>query len=488
MSLLVLAALALSCAGSWLAAPYGRSRTIVVLGQLGQGLVIAVVAVGLLAAPFESRAVTGYAWPLAAAVVVAAIAGGVRLLRRAAPIDAPAGGYVLASTPTHSAGRGAASAEPEQLAIRSAASPPADGAALYGLLAVLVALTVLASFEAHDRPPFPWDAWTTWLFRPKAAFLLPGVAFSQTPGIGSDVLALEVWAAHYPNFVGAALTWLARLGGAWNESHLLLLWPFAYLAATLAMLALADHLLPRRALAIGVTLLFATTPFLVTHAMLAGYMDLWTVGAVVLLSGAVARRAAGARVDAAIGAAFALPLLLKIEGVVWVAIALATVGLVRRPKLAGGALAALALLVLVCMFALPHGLHLFGDALVISRDEVQLPYLGATPIAANPVLLPLARAMFGTETFGVTSWAIVTGIVLLPLLRRAAVAPVERALRLYAGLSFLFVIALFGLTYAGQWAVDQTAVSRVLLQMLPALVLVAAPTLERVLGGRDGAA
>ena len=64
MSLVLLAALALSFAGSLLATSIGRTRGVVTLGRLGQGFLFGAIFAGFVANVFEKNAVMAYVRPI----------------------------------------------------------------------------------------------------------------------------------------------------------------------------------------------------------------------------------------------------------------------------------------------------------------------------------------------------------------------------------------------------------------------------------------
>lgn len=439
---------ALTLAGSWLALPLGRGG-IATLGRFAQGYLVAALVVGWIASGFERSGTTAYALPLLAAVAVAALAAVVRDVRRGARVDAA----------------------------------DAPKAALVALLVVALAHAALAASTAQSQPPFPWDSWTNWLFRARAWFLEPGIPFSPIP-TEADPRPVQVPGAHYPAAIPGLVAWLARLGGDWSYPRLLLAWPLAYLASVFALAAFADHALRSRVAALAAAAVLAATPLVVTHALLAGYADLWTMGAVVLAVGAAFEWRRTGRFDPRIGVAIVLPVLVKIEGLVWLALLLLSLALVWRPRVFGIALAALAAVALLAMFAWPGGVHLFSERLVLAPDLVRIPYLGSTPLSLNPVLGPLARALLTSQTFGVAIWAVLAAGVASFVLRRDRIvrgsedAGAWRVLHAFALLSLAFVLSLFAFTLAGRWALDQTSLSRVFMQLLPIFILVAARAFE----------
>ena len=444
----LVALVALSFAGSWLALPLGRDARIAFAGRLGQGFLAGALVAGFVASRFERAGITGYVWPLFALVLLAAFAALVREVRAAQP------------------------------APRAGIESPALRWTTLALIAVVAAHATLALAEIDDRPTYAWDAWTNWIYRARAWFLEPGAAFSQVPVVGEA--ALQVPGAHYPETVPALVTWLARLAGEWSPTRFLAAWPFAYVAAVLAFAALADAVLRSAVVARLAAIALAATPIVATHAMLAGYADLWMLGSVVLALGAAVSIASSPRLDPRVVLLLLLPLAVKIEGAVWLALLALSYALARWPKRAGWTLAALAAVGLSLTIAWPGGVHLFGERLVLDRALVRIPYLGETALVLNPVLGPMLRAFFTTETFGLSLWAVAAALLVAwPL--RAAREPepddarvAHRTVLAFALASFAFVVALFAFTIAGQWALNQTSLSRVALQVLPAWLLAAA--------------
>ena len=444
----LVALVALSLAGSWLALPLGRDARIAFAGRLGQGFLAGALVAGFIAAQFERAGVTAYAWPLFAIVLLAAIGALVREVRSTR---------------------------------HATATVPPRGAVHWATLVlalVVAAHATLALAEIDDRPTYAWDAWTNWIFRARAWFLEPGATFTAVPVAGEATL--QVPGAHYPATIPGLVAWLARLAGEWSPHRFLAAWPFAYVAAALAFAALADTLLRGTLVARIAAIVLAATPIVATHAMLAGYADLWMLGAVVLALGAATSIAVAARPDPRAFVLLLLALAVKIEGLVWLALLAAAYALARWPKRAAWVFAVCAAAALLMTFAWPGGVHLFDDRLVFDRALLRIPYLGETALVVNPVLGPIARAFFGTETFGLAMWAIAAALVAAWPLRRAmgreqgGPGVAQRTVTWFALASFAFVFVLFAFTIAGQWALNQTSLSRVALQVLPAWLLAAA--------------
>ena len=101
------------------------------------------------------------------------------------------------------------------------------------------------------RETFPWDAFTTWMYRAKVWVLSNGVeTFSSTRQwleSGSAHYVLE--AAHYPISVSAIAAFSAVLSGGWSDQAASLPWFFTALASCFVLLGLSRYQAPQGGLA-----------------------------------------------------------------------------------------------------------------------------------------------------------------------------------------------------------------------------------------------
>ena len=147
--------------------------------------------------------------------------------------------------------------------------------------AVTVCFLFLILLNNVYREIFPWDAFTTWMYRAKVWVLSNGVEpFSSTQHwleSGSAHYVLD--AAHYPISVSAIAAFSAALAGGWSDQAASLPWFFTTLASCLALVGLSKYQAPHGGsspvIACG---MLATTPLLHLHGSLAGYADIWVMG------------------------------------------------------------------------------------------------------------------------------------------------------------------------------------------------------------------
>ena len=147
--------------------------------------------------------------------------------------------------------------------------------------AVIVGFFFLILLNNVYRDIFPWDAFTTWMYRAKVWALSNGVEpFSSTQHwleSGSAHYVLE--AAHYPISVSAIAAFASVLAGGWSDQGASLPWFFTALASCLVLLGLSKYQAPQGGLSPLIACgMLATTPLLHLHGSLAGYADIWVMG------------------------------------------------------------------------------------------------------------------------------------------------------------------------------------------------------------------
>ena len=149
------------------------------------------------------------------------------------------------------------------------------------LLGVLVLYLALVLLNNVSRDIFPWDAFTTWLFRAKAWVLTDSALtfIPQTLWLTGGPSAYTLPASHYPVAVSAISAFTSALGGQWNEQMASLPWFFCSLASALLMTGLCQLQQPsNKVIPVLGGILLSTAPLVHLHGMLAGYADIWVMG------------------------------------------------------------------------------------------------------------------------------------------------------------------------------------------------------------------
>ncbi len=343
------------------------------------------------------------------------------------------------------------------------------------LVALLAVHAWLMADEILLRPMYPWDAWAAWLLKPKA-WMLGGhldafVGFDEWLADASGTLrTAQTWS--YPEALGRIAVWFASAWGDWNAGVVGAIWLALWIALLggafggLRSLGLARDRAVIAAYALG------SLPLINVHVALAGYADLWIAALIAFACLAWMRGLeTGARGSFVLAALFALLLpTVKLEGAIWLVLLagsmlyawmplrLRRIALVLAPLIGAGVVAA----------------YLLRLALVAPA----LDRIGLT--SDTDVLLAHAPAVIGAAADGLFSqynWHLFWIAFALTLVVRFATLRQSAPLR-FVGLFLLlgsaFLFALFVLTPAGKWAESYTAVNRLSLQIVPAMLVFAA--------------
>ncbi len=354
-----------------------------------------------------------------------------------------------------------------------------------GLLSV-VYRGYLASREILLRPTFPWDAWDAWAVKSKTWFLLghyvPFVSATQwIDAAGSAAYTGPAWS--YPAGLAWVQVWFASAAGGWIEPLVNLPWIALWIGLLLA------HYGQWRALGVSVVrsaafaYVLASLPLLTVHVALAGYADLWIATlfgfAVLAWMRWLVQRDAN-QLALAVACVLVMPWL-KLEGAVWMLLSIVVAiacELPRRARHIG--MAALAILAALVATVGHIKLPLFGLGWVsIGWNSVEVPVIGTLSIAFH------AKALGGalSSLFLQPSWNLLWWIVPLVIVWRWREFSANRALRCLGALltvSFAFLAFLFLFTDAAQWAESYTAINRLVMHLVPAVVTLLALLLRDV--------
>ena len=162
--------------------------------------------------------------------------------------------------------------------VRETFVPSGWNALCWLLLALLAAHWLLAAWQALWLPTLTWDAWTTWLGKPKAwsgADQLQGFqtlqAWSRNLGEGAPAAL----APHYPESIPRYLLLLLSAHGQWSNAVSDLPWLLLLPAIAMALFGGCRRAglgaLPPMLVAYALLSL----PLVDAHLALAGYLDLW---------------------------------------------------------------------------------------------------------------------------------------------------------------------------------------------------------------------
>jgi len=340
------------------------------------------------------------------------------------------------------------------------------------LLAMIAAYLLLILMNNLYREIFPWDAFTTWIYRSKAWVLTQSAAdFAPLDQwLRNDGTGLTLAAAHYPIGVSAIAAFSSSLSGGWHDPSASIPWFFASLASALLVAGLCRLQHPRSAIVpmIGATALI-TTPMVHMHGLLAGYADLWVMGT----SGmGLAGLCIGIqqRSSSVLALSFVLLLLgcfFKIEGWLWLALGGAAVAVHCLWRRFGQSIAVVILPMLLALGLLqPLNLGPLGEW-GIGADGIMLGALGTIGFRPyNPI------GNYLTMTFWQGNFLLLVPLYLAALLAILFVAPRKLSGYLLMGGGVVAThVVIFGLSGYSEYAQLGTAINRVLLQTLPVFII-----------------
>ena len=341
-----------------------------------------------------------------------------------------------------------------------------------GLVLLIGLYLLIVLINNLNRDIFPWDAFTTWMYRAKAWVVSnQAVDFRPLlPWLAGDDPGYPLAAAHYPLSISAVAALGPALTGAWDPSLSSIPWFFAMTACVLLMVGLCKVQNPHQAgAALAGGAMLATIPIVHLHGMLAGYADIWMMGtsgmglAAVCVS--IQRRESGALAAGML--LLALGCLWKSEGWLWLGMGITVAMLDRlwgryRFRAVPWLLATLAALWLLQPLNLGP-LGIWGA----SAGEINLGPLG--DYAIRPYN-PLKNYLEMTLWHG--NFLLIIPLYLCALWLLAMRARYEFSGYLLMGLGIVVTQSvIFGVSSYSYYAESGTAINRLLLQMLPVFVV-----------------
>ncbi|MDS4019756.1 MAG: hypothetical protein RKR03_04490 [Candidatus Competibacter sp.] len=355
--------------------------------------------------------------------------------------------------------------------------PPGWQRLLWVLLVVWLAarLAVLA-LEVFWLPLYPWDAWSTWMVRPRAWLEFRRLVPFQDAGawLGDPtglVYHIEAW--RYPLTVSLIALWTALASGQWLESSINLSWLCCGLALGLGCYGQARIWGATPLQGLIFVWLVLSLPLLDVHIALAGYADLWL--ATVFGMSAIAfmqwirfqdRRQGILAVVLASFCPF-----IKQEGLVWLLLflpPLLVTWLPRRYLL--GLIGIIATFLGFWLFLGSGAFHVpgLGD-FRITLETIQIPGLGQFHLMYWNNWGSVMENLLILDNWHLLGYLLLVAVGGIVLLRKKERGDL-RVTTLFVLSMLLAVFGLFFLTEAGRWAEDFTSVNRIILHFVPALL------------------
>ena len=343
----------------------------------------------------------------------------------------------------------------------------------------------LALVSHSVRDVFPWDAFTTWMYKSKAWVLdnqLTPVINTDEWLVSQTTDSIPLHASRYPDFVSLVAAWTSSLTGTWQQSAASLPWAAAGLAALLGTWGLIKAAGFSTALAFIGSFMLASLPLLDMHIALAGYADIWMtlysgVGLASLVVWATRRRGdQSARItnDPILWVGCALLLAgtqVKLEGSLWIMIGLIFIGieLMERRFLVWFCLS-VALLTAGYIFITGSTVISLGPLgqWGFSSEQIYAGSLGNYNVRLYNPLSSYFETLFLQKSFA--SLMPLYCIAILYLCSK----PIKEATfphLVMGGLIIIFQGVIFGVSGYSKFAEIQTATSRLVIHFLPVAIL-----------------
>ena len=346
-------------------------------------------------------------------------------------------------------------------------------------LCLIAGYLTLILLNNMSQQVFPWDAFTTWMFRAKAWVTtdqaVDFATFNEWLVSGSG---FTLPAAHYPISTSAVAAFAAAVSGGWSDQTASIPWFTVMTASALIMAGLCRLQTPNHPVAalFGATLL-VTAPLVHWHGVLAGYADIWVMGTSGMgLAGICIWTQSKARSTLAVSLLLlALGCLWKSEGWLWLTlgcgVAMAFNFWPRRSLWGWIVIALVAVALGFAQQPLDLGpLGLWG----VTESVLSAGWFGvfaARPFNPAPAFLEMS---------------ILQGnfLLLVPLYCIALVTLLIRDFRDYFGyllMAFCLMavhVVIFGLSEHSFYAETGTAINRLLLQNVPVLVVTITAVLQ----------
>jgi hypothetical protein len=352
---------------------------------------------------------------------------------------------------------------------------------LLGALVVWAGLHLLfAAIEILNQPVYPWDAWQSWVYRSKAWFLSGGTAEFVNSSSWARSASPETYALsghNYPPLATVLPYWAALALGRWSETLVNLPVLLVGMAIGLALYGQCREIGMGQLISLVGAYLLLSIPLFGTHLALAGYADIWMSGYAGLGFVALIRGAAkGQRFQSALGLLMiALAMLVKNEGVVWFLAALLMLALIacRWRTVSLAALACLALGSLAWLLDVKYAeIPILGGFGIID-NQFEIPFVGRFTVEVHNVWQAYWDNFFTMGSWNLL-WLLVAACLLLALFgKKPLTVPSVRASVVFIVIFAASQALIFGFTDQGVWADTYTAINRLPLHFVPALIFAA---------------
>ena len=338
---------------------------------------------------------------------------------------------------------------------------------------------------------FPWDAFTTWMYRAKAWALTDTISPMMHT---SDWIAAQgqtgyaIYASEYPATLSAYAAFASSIDGGWSVTAASLPWSGALLALSLGNFGLGRMAGFTPSVALISTFFLVSGSLITTHATLAGYADIWMVlTAGMGLASLLVYRVTGRSECLRLGLLLLLVASqIKREGWLW----LGTGGLFllltssTRPSYTRYKWGALGLIAGFSVVAWLTGYTVLSLGPLgqwgVTEKQIFAGFLGAYELNIRNPIDNYTTALFQRANFHLLAMFLSFALIYLGFKRQAVVWPSLFMLGLIIAVQSL----IFGASAYSQYAEDGTAMARVLMQLSPAFISIIGFSLQAVYDNR----
>jgi len=354
------------------------------------------------------------------------------------------------------------------------------------LLGLTCVHLLLNTWEVFYRPVYAWDAWTTWIYRAKVWFFSADIYQLASPQAwlaDPESATHAIPAYRYPTFPSVIPLWAVISVGQWSDTLVNTPVIGCGIALALALYGACRDEGLSSTLAMAAAYALISLPIIGAHLSLAGYADIWMagfsgLGFIALLRGLIHSSFLNTVVGIAL---LAMGICLKYEGLAWLLIGLgvtaATLIANKRSLRLAMVIAAAVVLTAIALGVTSLELPLVG--LVGIKDSfLYVPGLGRYQLVTYNVLPIYAESFFARS-----SWHLLWPLTVLTLIGLAFIRNkrMSGALFLFYVLFAASQMLIFGATEKGKFAELNTAVNRLIIHFLPALIFAVALTAHQLL-------
>lgn len=353
------------------------------------------------------------------------------------------------------------------------------------LMIFLIAANLLGALLNNlIRPVFPWDAFTTWLYRSKAWALndqITTMAFVPDWLAAGGESGYAIYAHHYPTMLSVLAAMASSLSGGWDPAAASALWTFAGVALALGVYGCYrwQGLSPRSC--VLASFLVVSAPLLIMHMSLAGYGDSWMalysgLGLALLLAGRTGRHKTAMIIGVLL---LLLGTQIKIEGWIWLGVGLGFL-LMDAFRLRFGELWLAGLLAIAAGLLWVKGITGLdlgpGGQWGIFDGALRAGPLGGFALRPYNPLGDYWDALYQDSNFGLLPLLYTLGLIVLVVRR----SPQRVAHLLMTGLIVATQLVIFSLSSFSEYAETGTAINRLVIHFLPVFALTAGTALDEM--------